>query len=299
MAEQTPIILKNVTKNYGKSRGIDNVSLEIKPGEVFGFLGPNGAGKSTTIRSILDFLRPNSGEIFVLGKSTKNPAYVKIRKDIGYLAGDIALYEKMTGRQLLTFFDKLGFAINWGFVAELVDRFDAELDRKIKHLSKGNRQKIGLIQAFAHQPKLVILDEPTSGLDPLMKQAFYDLVLETKQRGATVFVSSHDLTEVRNICDRAAFIRDGKIIAIEDISNTARLDAHQYVAECTKKPDLKKLTAMPNVSGVKLNGHTLLATVHGDVADFVAELALARPQTLSERQLDLEDVFMHYYQEDK
>ena len=189
MSDTSPLILHGLTKRFGHKLAVDNVSLELHEGEVFGFLGPNGAGKSTMIRSVMDFFRPTDGWIELLG-GRNSAERTALHDQVGYLAGDIALYETMTGRKLLKFLARTGRKVDWQYVDELAERFEAVLDRPIRQLSKGNRQKIGLIQAFMHRPKLLILDEPTSGLDPLMKQVFYDLVREVSGQGATVFVSS-------------------------------------------------------------------------------------------------------------
>ena len=173
MSDTSPLILHGLTKRFGHKLAVDNVSLELREGEVFGFLGPNGAGKSTTIRSVMDFLRPTDGWVELLGGQSVEER-TALHDQVGYLAGDIALYETMTGRKLLKFLARTGRKVDWKYVDELAERFEAVLDRQIRQLSKGNRQKIGLIQAFMHRPKLLILDEPTSGLDPLMKQVFYD-----------------------------------------------------------------------------------------------------------------------------
>src|SRR5690606_38829307 len=206
----------HVTKTYGKQRGIEDVSFSLNKGEVFGFLGPNGAGKSTTIRTILNFTSPNKGSISIFGKdSVKNS--VEVKRKIGYLAGNFAAYPSLTGAQLLTLLSSMQGQKDETYQAELVKRFGADLTRPIHQLSKGNSQKLGIIQAFSHKPDLIILDEPTSGLDPLMQERFYEAVAEAKAAGATLLISSHNLTEVQRICDRAAFIREGKIISIEDI----------------------------------------------------------------------------------
>ena len=193
-----PVEITNFSKTYGTKVAVDRLDLKVEKGEVFGFLGPNGAGKSTTIRSILNFLTPSNGKISIFGlDSVKNS--VAIKNHIGYLAGDISLYDSMSGYQLCKYLTGLGKNTNWDYVDELSDRLQISLQEKIGTLSKGNKQKIGLIQAFMHQPKLLILDEPTSGLDPLMKQIFYEMVLEMKHLGNSVFVSSHDLNDLHKL----------------------------------------------------------------------------------------------------
>ena len=206
-----PLVIKKFTKAYGSFLAVDNVSVSVKAGEVFGFLGPNGAGKSTTIRSILNFISPTKGSITIKGLDSVSDS-IEAKNHIGYLAGDIALYSSMTGWQLFHHLTALGKQTDWAYVDQLVERLDANPDAKIKSLSKGNRQKIGLIQAFMHKPDVLMLDEPTSGLDPLMKEVFYEMTREMRESGKTIFLSSHDLSEVQKICDRAAFIRGGVIV---------------------------------------------------------------------------------------
>lgn len=293
----SPLKIINFTKRYGSYRGVDAVNLELRNGEVFGFLGPNGAGKSTTIRTIMDFLRPSEGKIQVFGLDSHKDS-VEIKNHVGYLAGDIAIYDTMTGRKVLRYLTSLGKDTDWEYVEKLAQRLDASLDRPLHSLSKGNRQKIGLIQAFMHKPKLIILDEPTSGLDPLMKQVFYDMVLEMKEAGNTVFVSSHDLTEVQKICDRAAFIRDGKLISIEDVKHAKSLNLRRFrVTFATTTPAVSKFSALKTVSEVTTDGNEMTFTVTGSVSEFIMELAKHNPIDLDEQETDLEDLFMHYYKE--
>lgn len=290
-----PLKITNFTKRYGKFRGVDSINIELKHGEVFGFLGPNGAGKSTAIRTILNFMSPSEGTIKVFGMDSVQD-YIKIKENLGYLAGDIAIYENMTGRKLLKYLTALGKNTDWNYVEELVSRLDASLDRPLKTLSKGNKQKIGLIQAFMHKPELIVLDEPTSGLDPLMKQVFYDMVLEMKSQGKTIFVSSHDLTEVQKICDRAAFIRDGKIVSIEYIKNAGSLNLRRYIATFNNRPSVKTFSSVKGVTEVKVDGNQLTATITGSITAFISELAKHKPIDLDEQETSLEDMFMHYYE---
>ncbi len=295
MSDTSPLILHGLTKRFGHKLAVDNVSLELHEGEVFGFLGPNGAGKSTTIRSVMDFLRPTDGWVELLGGQSFQER-TALHDRVGYLAGDIALYENMTGRKLLKFLARTGRKVDWHYVDELAERFEAVLDRPIRHLSKGNRQKIGLIQAFMHRPKLLILDEPTSGLDPLMKQVFYDLVREVSEQGATVFVSSHDLAEVQKICHRAGFIRDGKLIAIEHIATMKHLSTHRYIVTFAKKPSLAAAKKVPSITDVQHRGDEYEFTVKGDAAEFVSFIAEYKPKLLRESELELEELFMRYYE---
>ena len=291
----SPLKLQNLTKSYGKYRGIEAITIELQRGEVFGFLGPNGAGKSTTIRIILDFIHASSGSASIFGLDSKKDS-VRIKDRVGYLAGDIELYDNMTGRQILRFLTNLGKKTDWSYVAALEKRLDASLDRKMHTLSKGNKQKIGLIQAFMHKPDLLILDEPTGGLDPLMKQVFYDMVLEMKDAGKTIFVSSHDLTEVQKICDRAAFIREGTLIDIENIKGkTGTLQLKRFTVTFPKRPLAKDYASIKGVTEVATDDLLLHVKIHGDVAPFITELAKHTPTNLEEQDSTLEDIFMHFY----
>lgn len=294
-----PLKISQLTKSYSSSIGVENINLELIHGEVFGFLGPNGAGKSTTIRTILNFLQPTAGSIEVFGLDSVEDS-VEIKKYIGYLAGDIALYEHMSGRQLLQYLSSLRKNTDWQYVARLEYALEADLERPIKSLSKGNKQKIGLIQAFMHKPKLIILDEPASGLDPLMKQVFYNLVKEAQAEGTTFFISSHDLTEVQKICDRAAFVRDGKLIAIEDINDSRNpLKLKRYFVDFAAAPNKKELAKLPGVGAVTTKGNDAVFSVTGNVSSFIKALAKYEIVDLKSVEISLEDVFMHYYKSDK
>src|SRR5262245_60272167 len=207
---------ERLTKFYGEARGILELDLEVREGEIFGFLGPNGAGKTTTIRMLLNLIRPSSGRAAVLGLDTRREA-VAIRRRIGYLPGDLRLYERLTGRELLEYFGHLRGLGGLGDGPALADRLDVQIDRPVQELSRGNRQKVGLLQAFMHRPDLLILDEPTSGLDPLIQQVFYDLVREATAEGRTVFLSSHNLAEVQHVADRVALVKEGKLVLVETV----------------------------------------------------------------------------------
>jgi len=291
-----PIDITGFSKTYGTKIAVDRLDLKVEKGEVFGFLGPNGAGKSTTIRSILNFLTPSNGKISIFGlDSVKNS--VAIKNHIGYLAGDISLYDSMSGYQLCKYLTGLGKNTNWDYVDELSNRLQISLQEKIGTLSKGNKQKIGLIQAFMHQPKLLILDEPTSGLDPLMKQIFYEMVLEMKHLGNSVFVSSHDLNEVQHICDKAAFIKSGRLIATESIREDFEFSLRRYTVMFPKFPDISEFEKIESVSEITQDENKLTVTVKGDISEFIRTLSNHDPIDLSEEETSLEDLFMKYYED--
>lgn len=231
------IELQGLTKNYGKSRGINDINLEIKEGEVFGFIGPNGAGKSTTIRTLLGLIKPTAGTAKIFGKDVQTSG-PETREEIGYLPSEVFYYDGMRVRDLLnysaSFYNKPKEKMQ-ARIAELAEKLELDLSRKIDDLSYGNKKKVGIVQGLLHSPKLIILDEPTGGLDPLMQQTFFDLLREENQRGATVLFSSHILSEVQKLCDRVAIIKDGELVKVETMKN---LRAHSYVKcrlETTKK----------------------------------------------------------------
>ncbi len=290
-----PLTLVDFTKKYGTAIGASNISLQVKPGEVFGFLGPNGAGKTTTIRAILNFIKPTSGSISLFGKDSVSDS-VAVKHNIGYLAGDIALYGYMSGQELLEYIASLGKNVDWDYVEQLATQLKAQLDRPIKDLSKGNKQKIGLMQAFMHKPDLILLDEPTSGLDPLMQQVFYDIVDEAQKDGRSIFISSHNLQEVQRLCTRAAFIRDGKLIAIEDIGESHRLNYRRYIVTFKQPPKQSKLEAIESVSEVSIYKNQARMTVTGQPNKFLQALSEYDVLDFGEEEVHLEDMFMHYYE---
>ena len=293
-----PLTINTFTKSYGSLIAVDQLSLEINSGEVFGFLGPNGAGKSTTIRTMMNFIAPSAGEIKIFGLDSVRDR-VKLKEHVGYLAGDIALYGNMTGHQILNYLANLRKDSDWAYVKDLIRRLDAPMDRSIHTLSKGNKQKIGLLQAFMHKPDLLILDEPTSGLDPLMKQVFYDMVLEMKDAGKAAFISSHDLTEVQKICDRAGFIRDGKLIAIENLHDKNAMSYKKYQVRFEKTPAIEELTVSSNIKIVANDNNIITFAVTGNIDSFIKTIAQYEVLDLDEQETSLEDVFMQYYERDK
>jgi ABC-2 type transport system ATP-binding protein len=284
-----------LTKRYGAARGIDDVSLTVLRGEVFGFLGPNGAGKTTTIRTLLDLLHPTSGSARLFGLDSRRDG-LAIRARLGNLPGEFAFDPRRTGREIVALLAALRGMHGLGRTAELAERFHADLDRPVGHLSRGNRQKIGLIQALFHAPELLILDEPTGGLDPLMQEEFHQLVAEERERGATVFLSSHDLEEVERLCDRVAIIRDGRLIAIEHVAElTARRFRHATV-EFAAPVDASELRALDGVRDVTVDGRRVRFGVEAAALDGVVK-ALARHEILDLELAhpSLEEIFLTFY----
>ncbi len=297
MATNTPAIKTDgLTKYYGNVPGIIDLDLSVARGEVFGFLGPNGAGKTTTIRMLLNFLFPTEGSARVLGLDIVSDS-VEIRRRTGYLPGDLALYDTMTARELLLYFSNLRKVDTTKRVAELADQFDLDLDRRIKDYSTGNRQKVGLINAFMHDPELLILDEPTAGLDPLMQQEFNALVADTKAAGRTMFLSSHILSEVDRVADRAGIVRDGRLVAVDTIE-AFKAKARATVALRFASPvPVEEFQSCDGVVlvGVREPGNLLVITVAGSVDAVIKTAAKYHVESISTRDGELEEVFLSYY----
>ena len=294
------ILTEKLTKNYGKSRGITALDLEVQPGEVFGFLGPNGAGKSTTIRVLLDLIRPTTGRALVLGLDSHRDT-LAIQARSGYLPGELSLYPTLTGRETLLYLGNLRGGVDWSRVDELCERLDCDLDKKVADLSSGNKRKLGLIQAFMHRPELLILDEPTSGLDPLVQHEFYALVDEVRDAGQTVFLSSHVLPEVQRVCDRVAFIREGALIALEDVSSLTGRAVREIEVVFAEPVPPSAFEGVPGVTQVSVNGkgsNTLRFTVTGSLDAAIKKLGEFPVIDLTSRLPDLEDVFMTFYAEE-
>ena len=288
-----PISTTDLTKFYGTHRGISGVSLDINEGEVFGLLGPNGAGKTTCIRIFLDFIRPSSGSATVLGMDSRSDS-VEIRRNVGYLPGDFITYEKLTAEELLQYFANL----RGGHLRKakaLAERFDLDLSRKIGELSRGNRQKVGLIQAFMSDPKLLILDEPTTGLDPLLQQEFHTLVLEEAEAGKTLFVSSHVLPEVEVICDRVGIIREGSIVAVEEVATLRKQTVTKIEFEFGQAISKAEFEGVDGVSEVTIKDYHLSCNVTGSVDSLIKLAARHTVVNIQSGHPALEEVFLTYY----
>ncbi len=282
----------HLTKYYGKVKGIKDVTITVNRGETFGFLGPNGAGKTTTIRLLLNLINPTRGAAEIFGLDTKKDS-LKIRGRIGYIPGDLSLYKSMSGEQFLKFVSSLRTK-DASMTDTLLTRFQVTVDRKIKGYSKGMKQKIGIVQAFMHDPELVIMDEPTLGLDPLMQKEFYTFLKEEQQKGKTAFVSSHILSEVEKVCDRVGIIKDGTIVAVEDVETLKRKSGK--VMEVTfAEPVTKKDLATPEISNVVIDNKTATFNVTGDMNKTIKHLSQFTITDLTAKELSIEDIFMHYY----
>ena len=294
MSEQASV-LNELTKHYGKHRGINNLSFSVNQGEFFGFIGPNGAGKSTTIRTLMGLIRPTGGSASIFDLDCHSKASV-IARDVGYLPSENSYYENMKVRELLQYTADLYGMDCKTKMKELADRLNLDLSRKIADLSLGNKKKVGIVSAIMTSPKLIIMDEPTSGLDPLIQQAFYDILKEENSRGATVFFSSHVLSEVQKLCDRVAILKEGQLIGIQSIKE---LRESGY-----KKVSLSAKEAIPrdffDLSGIANYAETADKTsvsfmYNGNITAIIDKLHLLHLDDVLLEEPSLEEIFMHYY----
>ena len=286
----------NLTKHYGDHLAISNISLEVREGEVFGYLGPNGSGKTTTIRALLDLIRPSSGSASIFGLDARGNS-LEIKRRVAYLPGDIMLYEKLTGQEALTYTANLRGGVDWRFVNELAERLECDLTRKIRSLSRGNKQKVGLVKAFMTKPELLIMDEPSSGLDPLMQQEFYRLIQEVRADGRTVFISSHNMPEVERVCDRVGIIRRGELVAVEDVGVLKERALHQLEFHFSTSVPLEAFVGLPGVRDVAVNDSVLSCTTMGSPDALIKAAARYEVVKLVSHEPNLEDVFLSYYGE--
>jgi ABC-2 type transport system ATP-binding protein len=290
------ITLTNLTKSYGNSRGISDINLTIPKGTIYGFLGPNGAGKTTTMSILVDLLRPTKGTAEIFGKNTQTDG-VHIRKKIGYLAGDMELDGTLTGKQQLEYFGALRGTYDAAYVNELAEKLDSDLTKKIKTLSRGNKQKIGLISALMHKPELLLLDEPTSGLDPLIQEQFNAIIRDHKKAGNTTFISSHILSEVQELCDHVAFIKEGTLIANEPITAIAQDAPYEITIVSDDKKLAAKLKKLPEVRASKAQHTRFAFTYVGDIGKLLHVVAQYPILDISITKGDLESTFMEFYKD--
>lgn len=293
------IRIKDLKKYFGKVKAVDGISFDVQKGEVFGFLGPNGAGKTTTIRCMLDFIRPSSGTITILGQD-HHKSSVAVKGKLGYLAGEVDLYGDMKVAEYLNYVLELrGERIVKVSVKYMpyIKRFALENDlkRKIKTLSKGNRQKVALISAIMTEPDILVLDEPTSGLDPLMQEEFYKVLVEMKKKGITVFMCSHVLSEVEKICDKAAIIKEGKIVAIENMATLHKKGILYILTETKEKFQTEVFEKLDSVTKVEKAGDEMKIVVKGEPDKVIKELAKYTVQRIEIRHADLEEIFLEFY----
>lgn len=283
-----------LTKSYGKARGIIGLDLAVRPGEVFGYLGPNGAGKTTTIRTLLDFIRPTSGAASVFGLDARRDS-VAIRRRVGYLPGELSLYEGLTGGEFLRYMAHLRGGAAWTQVEALAERLGAALAQPIRTLSHGNKQKLGLVQAFMGRPELLILDEPTQGLDPLVQQEFYRMIAEARAAGSTVFLSSHVLPEVEKTCDRVGIIRAGRLVAVEEVSSLKAKALRRLEVRFAAPVPQAAFQGLPGVRDLRMAGSTLACSVSGSLDALIKAAAAFEVVDVISQEPSLEEIFLAYY----
>lgn len=291
------IEIKNLTKNYGKARGIIDVSFDVEEGEIFGFIGPNGAGKSTTIRTLLALIKPTSGSAAIFGRDCIKEA-PEIAKEIGYLPSEVFYYDDMKVMDLLKYSASFYKKDCTKRIKELAEVMDLDLNKKIDDLSFGNKKKVGIVQGLLHEPKLIILDEPTSGLDPLMQQKFFDLLKEENKKGATILFSSHILSEVQKLCNRVAIIKEGKIIKLEKISTLKENNYKRFKVETLEKVS-KDYFKFNGVSNVEFDGNLVSFLFKGNINLIIKKLSEMEVENVWIEEPNLEEIFMHYYSKEE
>jgi len=282
---------KGLTKYYGEIKGIKDLTLSVEKGEIFGFLGPNGAGKTTTIRTLLGYLNKTGGDAYILGQSI-DENIVDIKKEVGYIPGEFNVYGHLTGRQFLDFFSSLRHR-EMTLLDDLLEIFDLPLDRRIKGYSKGMKQMLGIIQAFMDDPDIVIMDEPTSGLDPLLQQKFYTFLNKQKKKGKTMFFSSHILSEVDKICDRLAIIKEGELVALENIDTLKSKSGKKIRVKIKEKPEKFK-----GPKDIKIVQGYIEFRITNDIDKWIKELSKYTITDIEIKDFSLEDIFIHYYEVD-
>lgn len=292
-----PVVrLDGLTKRYGRRTGVEDVSLEVPRGEVLGFLGPNGAGKSTTIRLVMGLARPTAGTVEVFGLSPRRG--VQLRRQVGYLPGELALFPRLTGRDLIGRVARIHGGVDAADIDRLVVRLQAELDRPLRALSKGSRQKIGVVLAFMHRPELLVLDEPTSGLDPLLQDEFAQLVREQVARGCTVFLSSHDLDEVDRIVDRVAIIRHGRLVGVDTVTGLRERAPRLVDLRFHDPVDPSSLLALSGVSVLARTSTGLKLEVRGPLGPLLEAALPLGVADLDAAPPGLDQIFRSYYEDE-
>jgi beta-exotoxin I transport system ATP-binding protein len=286
-----------LTKRYGSERGVAELEFEVRAGEVFGYLGPNGAGKTTTIRLLLDLIRPTSGRVEVFGLDPRRDG-LAVRRRLGYVPGDLRLYDRLTGLELLRYFAHLRGMKDVGDAPGLAAALELDLRRPLKELSKGNRQKAGLVQALMHRPDLLVLDEPTSGLDPLGQQVVHELLRRAAGEGRTVFLSSHVLSEVQRVADRVAIVREGRIELVEEVELLRARAVTRVEATFAEPPPADAFAGLPGVRELERRGPVVAFALDGRADPLVKALARFDVIALDSHEADLEDVFLGLYRRD-
>jgi len=295
MTTDTAIHTEKLTKHYGDVEALVDLDLDVRPGEIFGFLGPNGAGKTTTIRTLMDEIRPTSGSATILGLDTHRDS-VEIRRHVGYIPGDLAMYPNLTGRDTLTYFANLRGGVDWSVVDGLAERLESDLSKKVGDLSSGNRQKVGLIQAFMNAPDVLIMDEPSSGLDPLVQREFQQMMKEAANRGASIFLSSHTLSEVQRVADRVGIIRTGHLIAVEGVQELRSKAIRRVDLFFDAPVEATPFESVPGARDVEVRNHHVSMSFDGHMDELLRVVTSRYTLVdINTQEADLEEIFLTYY----
>jgi ABC-2 type transport system ATP-binding protein len=289
-----------LTKDYGAERGLFDLDLQVAQQEVFGYLGPNGSGKTTTIRLLMGMIRPTSGSAHVFGLDCVRDA-VEVKRKVGYLPGDVPQFGSLRGSEIVAYLGGMRGGVDRRVVRAIAQRFDLDLSRRFREYSSGNKQKLAIVLAFMHTPDLLILDEPTSGLDPLNQQEFYALLREARDGGATVFLSSHVLSEVEHVCDRVGILRSGKLVKVADLEELRHMRVHRVEVQFADGEDVPetRLRSAQGVDNVTVNGNLVLCTVHGSFDGLLDAISGSRVTDLVSTEPSLEEFFLSFFGEPK
>jgi ABC-2 type transport system ATP-binding protein len=296
MSQQPAIQTRALTKSYqrGKAAALSQLDLTVNRGEIFGYLGPNGAGKTTTIRLLLDLIRPSSGSAEVFGLDARSNS-MELHKRIGFLPGELVLWPSLTGKQVIEYLASVRGNVDRAYVSQLTERLALDLSKKTRSYSSGNRRKLGLITALMHKPELLILDEPTNGLDPLVQQTFHQIMIEARDEGRTIFLSSHILSEVQAICERVAILRDGQLKAVERVSDLINVRFHWVTLYFRQPVSLERVSAVPGVSDASAEGNTLRLRLTGDTDPLIRALGDEYLTDIRTEEPSLEEIFLTFY----
>ncbi len=293
---QPAIQIKGLTKSYGRGKrpALQKLDLTVNQGEIFGYLGPNGAGKTTTIRLLLDLIRPSSGQATLLGKDVHADS-VELHQRIGFLPGELSLWDSLTGQQVIHYLGRVRGKLDAAYVKQLTEHLSLDLSKPVRSYSSGNRRKLGLIIALMHKPDLLILDEPTNGLDPLMQQTFHQLVLEARDEGRTIFLSSHNLSEVQAICERVAFLGDGRLKAVERVADLMHVNFHWVTLRFRERVMPERLAGVPGVTNVSAGDKALKFKLTGDIDPVIRAVSDQYIASIETQEPSLEEVFLTFY----
>ena len=298
MTKEIAIHCDGLTKHYGKVEALNDLDLDIRPGEIFGFLGPNGAGKTTTIRTLMDEIRPTAGSATIVGLDTHKDS-VEIRRSVGYIPGDLAMYPNLTGKDTLTYFANLRGGVDWTVVDSLANRLEADLSKKVGDLSTGNRQKVGIIQAFMNEPEVYIMDEPSAGLDPLVQRAFQEMMKESVANGATVFLSSHTLSEVQRVADRVGIIRNGHLITVEGVQELRSKAIRRVDLYFDGPVESGVFVPVNGVRDIEVRNHHVSLSFDGRMEELLKVASQHYTLTdINSQEADLEEIFLTYYRQE-